>query len=92
VIYVLLFAIGMLSGWVISLISFKAGAKASVEAVTVLTVTPPEFDETEMDAEEGAYNWDSYDEHMAYLENFGLQGQEEEQEEPKDEDFEELPN
>ena len=87
----LILGLGVALGWAISYFSFKSGASIYKDAFKYITNDPSIEDEGEkLSDNEFYWNQDELDAHIKDLENYGLQ---EEDTEPKDEDFEEiLPN
>lgn len=88
--YCIVLGIGFIAGWGISYLSSKQGANQVQSAI--LTITKPiELEEEQGEEDiEGLYDFQAYEDYSTYLQNFGLPGQEEANEEPNNEDFEEL--
>ena len=68
---VLIFAGGIISGFIISLLSFKSGSKNAHQAYDIIytTPTPQEVDGEEPQlTQEELYDWDNYSVRMKYQE------------------------
>ena len=87
----LILGIGIVIGWIISYVSFKSGASIYRDAFKYITEPEDMVEEEGVKLSDNEFYWnqDEIDAHIKDLENYGLQ---EEDTEPRDEDFEELPN